>query len=55
MNPDVAPQTSLLFGKLGLDAIPFGEPLPMVASGVVAIGLTALLFWTWRSGYFPYL
>jgi cytochrome o ubiquinol oxidase subunit 1 len=55
MNPDVAPQTSLLFGKLGLDAIPFGEPLPMVASGVVAVGLSALLFWVWRSGYFPYL
>jgi cytochrome o ubiquinol oxidase subunit 1 len=44
-----------MFGKLGLDAIPFHEPIPIVASGVVALTILAVLGWVWRAGHFPYL
>ncbi|WP_201781249.1 cytochrome o ubiquinol oxidase subunit I [Sphingomonas sp. Leaf357] len=47
--------TSFLFGKLGWDAVPLNEPIPMVASGVVALVILGILGWTWRAGYFPYL
>ncbi|MDQ2878562.1 MAG: cytochrome o ubiquinol oxidase subunit I [Pseudomonadota bacterium] len=44
-----------MFGKLGWDAIPFGQPLPMVASLIVALVICGVLVWTWRAGHFPYL
>ena len=43
------------FGRLGWDAIPFNDPIPMVASGVVALVLSGVLLWIWRAGHFPYL
>ena len=44
-----------VFGKLGWDAIPFDEPIPMIASGVVAIVILSVLLWVWRAGHVPYL
>ena len=44
-----------MLGKLTLDAIPLHEPIPIVASLVVALVITGVLGWTWRAGHFPYL
>ncbi|WP_211368560.1 MULTISPECIES: cytochrome o ubiquinol oxidase subunit I [Sphingomonas] len=44
-----------VLGKLGWDAIPFHEPMPLIAFGVAVTGILALLIWTWRAGHFPYL
>ena len=44
-----------MFGKLGWDAIPFDEPIPIVASLVVALTILGVLGWAWRAGHFPYL
>ncbi|MEQ7873303.1 cytochrome o ubiquinol oxidase subunit I [Sphingomonas sp. ASV193] len=44
-----------LFGKLGLDAIPLDQPIPLVAGGIVIVSVVAVLFWTWSKGYWPYL
>ncbi|WP_217430295.1 cytochrome o ubiquinol oxidase subunit I [Sphingomonas bacterium] len=46
---------SLLFGKLGWNAIPFSEPIPMITSGVVATIICGVILWVWRAGYVPYL
>ena len=48
-------ETSVLFGRLGLDSIPFDEPIPIVASAVVASVILAVLGWTWKRGHVPYL
>jgi len=34
-----------MFGKLTWAAIPFDQPIPMIASGVVALGILAILGW----------
>ncbi|WP_312026745.1 cytochrome o ubiquinol oxidase subunit I [Sphingomonas endolithica] len=52
--PETAP-VSLVFGKLGWNAIPWSEPIPIVASAVVALTILGVLAWVWRKGYFPYL
>ena len=44
-----------MFGKLGWDAIPLDQPIPMVASGVVALVICGVILWIWRAGYVPYL
>ena len=44
-----------MFGKLSWDAIPFNQPLPMIASGVVALVICGILGWVFVKGYFPYL
>ncbi len=44
-----------MLGKLGWDAIPFSEPIPLVAAGVVGTLIAAVLVWVWRAGYVPYL
>jgi cytochrome o ubiquinol oxidase subunit I len=44
-----------MFGKLGLDAVPWDEPIPLVAGGVVGAVVLGTLFWVWRAGYLPYL
>ncbi len=44
-----------MLGRLSWAAIPFDQPLPIVASLVVALALGGTLLWTWRRGYFPYL
>ena len=45
----------MLFGKLSWDAIPFDQPIPLMASAVVAIAILAVLGWVWLKGHFPYL
>src|ERR1700709_953479 len=44
-----------LTGKLTWDAIPFDQPIPMIASGVVALGILAIIAWVILKGYLPYL
>ena len=44
-----------MFGKLSWDAIPFDEPIPMVASGIVVLMVVAILAWIVVKGYVPYL
>ncbi|MEO8936141.1 MAG: cbb3-type cytochrome c oxidase subunit I, partial [Burkholderiaceae bacterium] len=44
-----------MLGKLSWSAIPFDQPIVMVASGVVAITITAVLVWVFVKGYFPYI
>jgi cytochrome o ubiquinol oxidase subunit 1 len=44
-----------MFGKLSFDAIPLDQPIPMIASGVVALGILSVLGWVFLKGHFPYL
>ena len=44
-----------MLGKLTLAAIPIDQPIPMIASGVVAIAILAILAWVVVSGHLPYL
>src|SRR5471032_2076129 len=44
-----------LTGKLTWNAIPFDQPIPMIASGVVAFGILAIIAWVILWGYLPYL
>ena len=44
-----------MFGKLSWEAIPLNQPLPMIASGVVAAAIFAVLAWVVIKGFFPYL
>ena len=48
-------QISPIFGKLRWDSIPFSEPLPLVAAGLVGAVVLATLGWAWKRGYMPYL
>jgi cytochrome o ubiquinol oxidase subunit I len=45
----------MLFGKLTWAAIPFDQPLPLISSAVVALGILAVLGWVFAKGHFPYL
>ena len=42
-------------GKLTWSAVPVHEPLPMVSSAVVMLGLAALLGWVFVKGHGPYV
>src|SRR3981189_2428276 len=44
-----------MLGKLTWDAIPFDQPIPMAASGVVAFAILAVLPWVVIRGHLPYL
>ena len=44
-----------MLGKLSWDAIPFDQPLPLIASGVVALTILAILAWVVIRGHLPYL
>src|ERR1700733_7392155 len=44
-----------MLGKLTWAAIPFDQPIPMLASGVVALGILGVLAWIVVSGRLPYL
>jgi cytochrome o ubiquinol oxidase subunit I len=44
-----------MLGKLTWDALPFDQPIPMIASGVVALGILAILGWVVIKGHLPYL
>ena len=44
-----------LFGRLTWASIPLDQPLPMVASAVVALAILGVLGWTFAKGHFPYV
>ncbi|MGY3616648.1 cytochrome o ubiquinol oxidase subunit I [Bradyrhizobium sp. USDA 10063] len=44
-----------MFGKLNWSAIPIDQPIPMVASGVVALVILGVLAWVVLAGHLPYL
>jgi cytochrome o ubiquinol oxidase subunit I len=44
-----------MLGKLTWAAIPFNQPIPMIASGVVVLGILAILGWVVIKGHLPYL
>src|ERR1700737_1477143 len=44
-----------MLGKLTWAAIPFDQPIPMIASGVVALSILAILAWVVIRGHLPYL
>ena len=44
-----------MLGKLTWDAIPLDQPIPMIASGVIALAICAIIGWVVVKGYLPYL
>ena len=44
-----------MFGRLSWDAIPFDQPLPMVASGLMTAAVVGLLAWIVIKGHLHYL
>ena len=44
-----------MFGKLTWNAIPLDQPIPMVASVMMIVGIAAILVLIVRRGWFPYL
>src|SRR5712672_4225086 len=44
-----------MLGKLTWAAIPLEQPIPMIASGVIALGILAILGWVVVKGHLPYL
>src|ERR1700719_986265 len=44
-----------MLGKLSWDAIPLEQPIPMIASGVVALAILGVLAWVVIKGHLPYL
>ncbi|MGK2909718.1 MAG: cytochrome o ubiquinol oxidase subunit I [Sphingobium sp.] len=44
-----------MLGKLDWSAVPFDEPIPLVAAAVVFLGMMAVLAWVTKKGYWPYL
>src|SRR5712671_4998673 len=44
-----------MLGKLTWAAIPFDQPIPMIASGVVALTIIGVLAWVLLKGHVPYL
>ncbi|CCE00051.1 cytochrome o ubiquinol oxidase subunit I [Bradyrhizobium sp. STM 3809] len=44
-----------MLGKLTWSAIPFGQPIPLVAAGIVLLVILGVVVWVFAKGYFPYL
>ena len=44
-----------MLGKLTWAAIPFDQPIPLIAGAVVLVGILAVLAWIVIAGYLPYL
>src|SRR3984893_8740584 len=44
-----------MLGKLSWHAIPLEQPIPMIASGVVALAILGVLGWVVIKGHLPYL
>jgi cytochrome o ubiquinol oxidase subunit 1 len=44
-----------MFGKLTWSAIPFDQPIPLVAGAVVLVVILAVLVWVVLAGHLPYL
>ena len=45
----------MMLGKLTWAAIPFDQPIPLVAAGVVLVAILAVLVWVVVKGHLPYL
>ena len=45
----------MLFGKLSLQAIPFNQPIPLAASGIVIAIIIGVVAWIVIGGHLPYL
>jgi len=44
-----------MWGKLSWAAIPFDQPIPLIASGVVGLAIIGILVWIALKGWLPYL
>src|SRR3954452_6348302 len=44
-----------MLGKLSWNDVPFDQPIPMAAFGVVALAILAVLAWVVIKGHLPYL
>ncbi|HEX5182635.1 MAG TPA: cbb3-type cytochrome c oxidase subunit I [Allosphingosinicella sp.] len=44
-----------MLGKLDWNAIPWDQPIPLVAGGIVFLGLVGVLALVWRKGWWPTL
>jgi len=44
-----------MLGKLGWDAIPFHDPIPLITSAVVLLAGAVVAVIVWRKGWWPYL
>ena len=44
-----------MWGKLSWSAIPLDQPIVLVASAVVGLGITGVLVWIFLRGHFPYI
>jgi cytochrome o ubiquinol oxidase subunit 1 len=44
-----------MFGKLTINAIPWDQPIPLVAGAVVGLALLAVFIWVVIKGHLPYL
>jgi cytochrome o ubiquinol oxidase subunit I len=44
-----------MLGRLSWDAIPWNQPIPLIAAAVVGLGLVALIVWVMLKGHLPYL
>jgi len=44
-----------MLGKLSRDAIPFDQPIPLVAAGLVGVAIIFVLIWITVRGWLPYL
>ena len=44
-----------MFGKLTWDAIPFDQPIPLAASGLMIVVVLGVLVWVTVKGHWPYL
>src|ERR1700678_811555 len=44
-----------MFGRLTWQAIPWSEPIPLIAAGVVGLALAGVVLWVILKGYAPYL
>jgi cytochrome o ubiquinol oxidase subunit 1 len=44
-----------MLGKLTWDAIPLDEPIPLMTSLVVILGIAGIAIWVWRKGWWPYV
>src|SRR6201991_2820516 len=53
--PAVRTVEAAMLGKLDWSAIPFDQPIPLVAGGVVLVAILAVLGWVVIKGHLPYL
>jgi cytochrome o ubiquinol oxidase subunit 1 len=44
-----------VLGKLNWSAIPFSQPIPLIAAAIVLVAIAAVLLWVLVKGYMPYL